>query len=589
MRDHIRAFNVAVSDYRLKPSEKGLNEVEKILGVLSSVSNTSVFSPSSSETVSLLVHCRHLLDSLDQKCGTLWAVVAFLSHLAADPAITAILQGRLHLLPSCAKLLSSLPPTTRARTLKLLRLMRLLVIGVKIHRREAFLSSLFSDLQTFLADSEFAPHALFIISSLCFENYVATKFMLETIPDKVISDLLSRPASTGELQMCAEILFYNLGRLSLSRPVLPGKVSSYLGKVTTVFCDSYRDLQASPDSSAGLSTMILTTKFVNLLAASADHKELLSGQDCQQQLQQLILTANFSSGFSYQGSTTFFSFLEAIINAYQVDHVAAFNDVLKIVLVRLDVKTGNAATALSLLNSLLVRMDYSAISDTVLLNLRFQLDMLLAILVASLTSRLEPDREAVATSLECFKLLQCLAAVPQYGQKVAEKADSRKLQLALRGSLSSVKDSTSKAKLTVEFLSLAIILGEASSNDMDTKWDQVFHQLCSEKEIVELVYEASVHEKNDAEALKKALIILNQADIKLLEESKVGGAEVEECDNTESTVIPRSGGEQEGMDSMLESVTEALVRMEVEPVITEAFQLASGRQSREREQVSCFF
>ena len=39
---------------------------------------------------------------------------------------------------------------------------------------------------------------------------------------------------------------------------------------------------------------------------------------------------------------------------------------------------------------------------------------------------------------------------------------------------------------------------------------------------------------------------------------------------------------------MLESVTEALARMEVEPVITEAFQLASGRQSREREQVSCF-
>ena len=33
-----------------------------------------------------------------------------------------------------------------------------------------------------------------------------------------------------------------------------------------------------------------------------------------------------------------------------------------------------------------------------------------------------------------------LAAVPRYGQKVAEKADSRKLQLALRGSLSSVNE-----------------------------------------------------------------------------------------------------------------------------------------------------
>ena len=58
------------------------------------------------------------------------------------------------LLPVLAQLLHKLPVTSQAKTLKLLNLARLLVHGVRITRREAWLSAFISDLVSCLTSPD---------------------------------------------------------------------------------------------------------------------------------------------------------------------------------------------------------------------------------------------------------------------------------------------------------------------------------------------------------------------------------------------------------------------------------------------------
>ena len=44
--DHVKSFNVTVTEYKSKACEKALAEIDKILAVLSKISDSSVFSPS---------------------------------------------------------------------------------------------------------------------------------------------------------------------------------------------------------------------------------------------------------------------------------------------------------------------------------------------------------------------------------------------------------------------------------------------------------------------------------------------------------------------------------------------------------------
>ena len=241
--DHVKAFNVAITEYKSKACEKALAEIDRILAVLAKISDPFVFSPSNSDAFSLLLNCQYLLSYLDHKSNTVWAVVGLITTLCTqDPAVTKLLLLRLELLPICAKLLHSLPSTTQARTLKLLQLLKLVVDGVVITRREAYLTSLLSDLSSFLSDStpDLSSLSLFILCCLCKGNYISTKLLLATLPPPSITAFFSTLNTTISNQLVAEILCYYMTRVQLS-PHLPNptKVNSYLPKLIDVFCTSF--------------------------------------------------------------------------------------------------------------------------------------------------------------------------------------------------------------------------------------------------------------------------------------------------------------------------------------------------------------
>ena len=81
--DHVKAFNVAAAEWKSKPSEKILAELDRILVVLSKISDPSVFSSRNSEVLSMLMNCQLLLSSLDHKAGTTWSVISLLTSLCS--------------------------------------------------------------------------------------------------------------------------------------------------------------------------------------------------------------------------------------------------------------------------------------------------------------------------------------------------------------------------------------------------------------------------------------------------------------------------------------------------------------------------
>ena len=83
--DNVGAFNVTVTEYKLKPSEKQLAEIDKILGVLSKITDFSSLTASSGQDASqLYVNCHHLLSTLEVKSSLVWSLVSFLTNLCSS-------------------------------------------------------------------------------------------------------------------------------------------------------------------------------------------------------------------------------------------------------------------------------------------------------------------------------------------------------------------------------------------------------------------------------------------------------------------------------------------------------------------------
>ena len=166
--DHVKAFNVAVAEWKSKPSEKILTELDRILAVLAKTSDPSVFCIRKPEVLSLLINCQLVVSGLDHKAITTWSVISLLSSLCSrDRGVCLALRDRTWMVPVCAKLLHSLPSTTQARTLKLLSFMKMVCVGVRLTRREAWLSSSISDLVSFLSNPELSSPSLFLLACLC--------------------------------------------------------------------------------------------------------------------------------------------------------------------------------------------------------------------------------------------------------------------------------------------------------------------------------------------------------------------------------------------------------------------------------------
>ena len=218
-KGYIKAFNVAVTEWKSAQSEKLLTEVDRILAVLAKT-DVSVFSLKNPEMLPLLMNCQLLMSSLDHKTSTTWTVVSLLLTVSSrDRAVSLVLRDRTGMLAVCSKLLHSIPSTTQARTLKLLSLMKVVGEGVRIDRREAWLSSCISDLVQFLSSPDLSSPSLFLLCCLCQGNYIPTKMVISSLPPDTLTGLITSSTSSPADQLTAEILFYYIARYQLTRLV----------------------------------------------------------------------------------------------------------------------------------------------------------------------------------------------------------------------------------------------------------------------------------------------------------------------------------------------------------------------------------
>ena len=78
--DNINAFNIAVTEYKIKHCDKTLAEIEKILSVLSKVSDVT----GCEDSLLLLINCQYLVSTLEYKSNTLWSVISFLTSICSS-------------------------------------------------------------------------------------------------------------------------------------------------------------------------------------------------------------------------------------------------------------------------------------------------------------------------------------------------------------------------------------------------------------------------------------------------------------------------------------------------------------------------
>ena len=81
--DNINAFNISVTEYKLKHCDKTLAEIEKILTVLSKITDLSSVS-GSNDQLQLYINCHYLVSSLDHKNSVLWAVITLLTNISGN-------------------------------------------------------------------------------------------------------------------------------------------------------------------------------------------------------------------------------------------------------------------------------------------------------------------------------------------------------------------------------------------------------------------------------------------------------------------------------------------------------------------------
>ena len=82
--DNVNAFNVAVTEYKIKPCDRSLADIDKILSVLSKISDASSLLSSGSDSLMLMINCQFLVSTLDHKSSTLWSVVSFLTSICSS-------------------------------------------------------------------------------------------------------------------------------------------------------------------------------------------------------------------------------------------------------------------------------------------------------------------------------------------------------------------------------------------------------------------------------------------------------------------------------------------------------------------------
>jgi len=577
--EHVDTFNSLVTAYKAKPTDKLLSELEKVVSVLSKVSDTSVFDPKQKAGLAMLLHSQHLISHLESRSSTVWSVISLLANIsAASNSIATFLANNLCIVPSLARLLHSGP--TAPRTSKLLELLQPLSATMTITRREAFLTTLIGDLSAMVVN-HVSPHltqALRVLCHLTRGSYIAAKTTTTFLPlEKLTTATYTQPID----QVSAEFLCFNLGKTHLaSAPLSEDRVRSVLRKTVDVLCSSL--ISEAPHPTLGL-----LNAFITDLSASPSYGQVLRSLDVSQHVNQVLTAKEFTDGFNLGVSDLIFQFVIVLISSCHTEVVSLYELVVRVLMARLESKPSSGRSfeqvesAFKLLKTLVEETSMEALSGPQKEILKFQVEQVLPSLMV-LAIECKPAKEsmvadgALSSFLSVLDIFHVLSTVPEWSSTVAQAVQSTKLYPAYRAIMMGLDVEVEKAKLATEFVTLA------TSLKSEGKWKKVREEVVNEPNTLALVSSILRAEKMEERFIRRALDILKNADYT---PEKKNMAE-------EESVVPKiaesmSAEQVLRIDQMLEKVTDSMAKSTLEPVVTEVVELALARRGREKAEIEC--
>jgi len=579
--EHVNTYNSLVCAYKVKPTDKLLSELEKVVVVLSKVSDLSVFDPKQKEGLNMLLHSQYLICSLENRNPTVWSIISLLSSISsASNGLATFLANGLCIVPTLSRLLHSGP--TAVRTTKLLELLQTLAARMTITRREAFLTMLVGDLSTMVVD-HVSPHLTLALRVLCHltrGSYIAAKTTSTFLPiEKLTTATYTQPND----QVSAEYLCFNLGRIHLSpAPPSEERMKSVIRKTVDVFCGSL--ISETP-----LPTLSLLTAFLRDLSASPSYGPVLRALDASQLVHQVLTAKEFSDGFNIAAADLIFQFATSLISSCHTEVVTLYELVVRVLMARLESKPSNGkgwehiSSALGLLKTLVEESNMAALSGPEKGILKFQVEQVLpSVMVLALECK--PGKEglmadgALPSFLSVLDLLHILASVSEWSATVGQAVQASKLVPAYRAIMMGLEGEVEKARLATEFVTLATTL------KAEGKWRKAREEVLSEPSTLSLVSSVLRAEREEEGLIRKALDIIRSADYTMVEEKTSSEDEQTQWVPQRSETM-MSSEQALRIDQMLEKVAENLAQSSLEPVVTEIVESALARRCEERAEV----
>ncbi|XP_063973808.1 protein CIP2A homolog [Diachasmimorpha longicaudata] len=207
--ESLKSFIASAKEYLRSPNDTTTAVLQRDLGILTAPQNLSIFSPGTPIATDFYETLYTLISTLTPMNPLLWSVLDLLHTLASLPAS---LDSLIHIykFPQLLSpfLSTSLIPEKR---MKLLKLLKRLTKGIKIHWQESHLPALIQTLTQWInpsQDTELITNSLGLLINLCRKNPPAVYTLVVSVNSKNFHrNLLRLQTNTSKIKiLCCKIL-----------------------------------------------------------------------------------------------------------------------------------------------------------------------------------------------------------------------------------------------------------------------------------------------------------------------------------------------------------------------------------------------
>jgi len=477
--DQVKAYNIAINEYLKEKSEKHLAEVEKVLTVLTQITNNDMWDLKSPDVTSLVVNSVQLLSLLDYKNSITWSLVSMFQKIAdSSLSNSKLMRDGFQLFPALARLLHSIPSTTHNRTLKLLQLMLLLAQDVEVLSIGSFMTVFVKDLLNFINgdDEKCQVSAGLILSSLMRNNYPVVKLVLAQHSEELTT--LNR--EEGAISLIVETLLFRLEQADLDA-CAPS--ASALTKILNQICEAlklaFRDVDKLQFK--------FFTDFLKDISRCPKFSTVLCKLDPLQLLADLVAIPQFDGCYPELWEQ-YFAFLHTLVSAISGHKLVIFDNIVKVALARLEVKPYNmVSSALRLLASVLQDVVEEDLAPADEQNLKLKVDLILPCVESVYRSAIQGTcGEVVSNDLcACLQLYTVLAGLQlDTCQTNCMKMKPADMLHALRAVFAKLDSGSEyQSALAIQFITLSKLMVDKEV----AGWDKVHDEVVTNSSLMQAV------------------------------------------------------------------------------------------------------